>query len=338
MKRFLTLVLVLAMVVLAASACAQDTNDPSGSDTTPSAGDTTPSGNSGNSGNTGSDTTPGNNNDNNNNNTPDADLNTAETLAAYLQSLVKSNPSVDGNALAELYMQHELLMNIGLIYDTQEFPTEGEPYVMGLANDFKIPAFKTVTTIAPMMMPSTFVTNIFILNDGTDAADYAKQILANSNKAWNVCVTVEQCAVVYEGNVVIQVMTDPIEPETMEDTVDSVLIYTINQSGYELVPISCTTGSSMATELLGVKDTISYLESDAAYADENGMSLHMVKLADTSKADDVMNEMKANLTVADGSKIVVANEGSYILAAIGSEAFCDTIIDTFKKLIQTNLG
>lgn len=337
MKRFLTLVLVLAMIVVAASACAQDTNDPSGSDTTPSAGDTTPSGNSGNNN---SDTTPSDNNDNNNNNnnTPDVELNTAETLAAYLQSLVKSNPDADGDTLAGLYMQHELLKDIWIDYMTQEFPTEGDAYVTGLANDFKIPAFKTVTTIMPGMMPSTFVTNIFILNDGTDAADYAKQILANSNKAWNVCVTVEQCAVVYEGNVVIQVMTDPIEPETMEDTVDSVLIYTINEAASELIPISCTTSASKVTELLGVKDTISYLESDAAYAEENGESLHMVKLADTSKADDVMNEMKANLTVAEGSTIVVANEGSYILAAIGSESFCNTMIDTFKTLVQTNLG
>lgn len=336
MKRFLTLVLVLAMIVVAASACAQD-NNPNTPDTTPSAGDTTPGNNA--------DTTPGNNNsdttpsdDNGNNNTPDADLNTAETLAAYLQSLVKSNPNADGNALAELYMQHELLMSFGLMYDTQDCPTEGDPYVMGVSNDFKIPAFKTVTTIAPMMMPSTFITNIFFLNDGTDAEDYAKQILANSNKSWNVCVTVEQCAVVYEGNVVIQVMTDPIEPETMDDTVDSVLLYTINESGSDLLPYSCTTSSSKALELLGVKDTVAYLESDAAYANENGMSLHLVKLADTSKADDVMNEMKANLTVAEGSKIVVANEGAYILAAIGSESFCDLIIDTFKILIQTNLG
>lgn len=332
MKRFLTLVLVLAMIVLAASACAQDDN-PNTPDTTPSAGDTTPSGS-----NNPTDSTTPSEDKKDDTNTPDANLNTAETLAAFLQGLVKSNPNADGNALAELYVQQELLANIGLMFDTQEFPTDHDAYVMGLAADFKIPAFKTVTTIAPMMMPSTFITNVFILNDGTDAADYAKQILNNSNKSWNVCVTVAQCAVVYEGNVVIQVMTDPIEPATMEDTVDSVLNYTINESGLDILPYSCTTGSSMALELLGVKDTISYLESDAAYADENGVSLHLVKLADPSKAADVINEMQTNLTVAEGNKIVVANEGSYILAAIGSESFCDTVIDTFQILIKTNLS
>ncbi len=322
MKRFLTLFLVLAMIVVAASACTSTPGN--GSDTT------TPGGNT--------DTTPGNTTTGNTDTTaPDENLNTAETLVAYLKKLVAENPNAGAKEIAKLYLKHELLANVALEVDSQNYPTGHDPYVAGLKSDFKIPKFKSVTQIAPMMMPSTFITNIFVLDKSTDAEDYANQILANSNPAWNVCVVVDEVAVGHAGNMVFQVMTDSLEPETMEDTTDSVLEYTLDAANIDTYTVPFTLSSSKGFEYSGVKDNTSAVENDATMATADNVSVRVLKLTDTSKAEAVMNEMKTNLTAPEGSVVMTATQGSYVLAVVAANDVCQAVVDAFKTLVAENL-
>ncbi len=335
MKRFLTLFLVLAMIVVAASACTTNPNG-DGSDTTTPKSDTTTPGVSSDTtpgGNTSDDTTPSTPDTS----APDENLNTAETLVAYLRKLVAENPNASAEKIANLYLKHELLANVGLMVASQPYPTDHEAYVAGLKSDFKIPQFQSVTQIAPMMMPSTFITNIFVLDASTNVEDYAKQILDNANPAWNVCVVVNEVAVGYAGNMVFQVMTNGIEPETVEDTTDSVLEYTLDAANIDTYTVPFTLSSSKGFEYSGVKDNASAVENDASMATSDNFSVRVLKLTDKSKAEAVMNEMKANLTAPEGSIVMTATQGSYVIAVIAANDVCQTVVDNFKTLVAENL-
>lgn len=334
MKKLVTLLLILAMIAVAVSSCEKTPDNGTGT-TTGTPADTTTKSDSGS-------TTPGTNDTSKPTDTtvPDQNLNTAETLVAYLKKLATENPNATAAELADLYLKHELLAGIGLVVESQDFPTDHDAYVAGLKADFKIPKFKSVTQIAPMMMPSTFITNIFVLDDSTDAAAYAKQILDNSNPAWNVCVVVSEVAVDYAGHMVFQVMTNPIEPETMEDTPDSVLEYTLAASELDanMFANPFCISSSKGFEYSGIKDNIAAVEDDASIANDDKISIRVLKLTDKSKAEAVMNEMKANLTtIPEGSVISVATEGSYVIAVIASEEVAKTVVDSFKTLVSENL-
>lgn len=343
MKKLVTLLLVLAMIAVAVSSCAKTPDNGTETTTGTPSSDTTTKSDSGSTTTPGSDdtTTPGSDDTSKPDDTtaPDQNLNTAETLVAYLKKLATENPNATAAELADLYLKHELLAGIGLMTASQDFPTDHDAYVAGLKSDFKIPKFKSVTQIAPMMMPSTFITNIFVLDESTDAAAYAKQILDNSNPAWNVCVVVNEVAVDYAGHMVFQVMTNSIEPETMEDTPDSVLEYTLAEAGLDSLYASpfCISASK-GFEYSGIKDNAAALEDDASIAKDDKVSIRVLKLTDKSKAEAVMNEMKANLTtIPEGSVINVATEGSYVIAVIASEDVAKNVVDSFKTLVSENL-
>lgn len=322
MKRFITLLLILAMVAVTASACTS-TPGSNGSDTTTSQqGTTTPNGSTSSTTDTSA---------------PDVELNTAQTLVAYLKKLVAENPNASAEDIAQLYLEHELLEFFGLMVTSQPFPTDHDAYVAGLKSDFKIPKFQSVTQIAPMMMPSTFITNIFVLDESTNADDYAKQILENSNPAWNVCVVVSEVDVGYAGNMVFQVMTDSIGPEAMQDTADSVLEYTLDAAGLEAYTIPFALYSPTGVEYSGVRENASAAESDASVATSDDFYVCVLKLIDKSKAEAVMTEMKANLTVPSGSVIMTATQGSYVIAVIAANDVCQTVVDSFKTLVAENL-
>ena len=80
-----------------------------------------------------------------------------------------------------------------------------ENYLSGFDN-YEVNGFAKVIMVAPMMGTIPFVSYVFELAEGTDAAAFVQGLEDNANLRWNICTMADEMASAAEGNLVFFVM------------------------------------------------------------------------------------------------------------------------------------
>ena len=80
-----------------------------------------------------------------------------------------------------------------------------ENYLSGFDN-YEVNGFEKVIMVAPMMGTIPFVSYVFELAEGTDAAAFVQGLEDNANLRWNICTMADEMASAAEGNLVFFVM------------------------------------------------------------------------------------------------------------------------------------
>ena len=80
-----------------------------------------------------------------------------------------------------------------------------ENYLSGFDN-YEVNGFEKVIMVAPMMGTIPFVSYVFELSEGTDAAAFVQGLEDNANLRWNICTMADEMASATEGNLVFFVM------------------------------------------------------------------------------------------------------------------------------------
>ena len=80
-----------------------------------------------------------------------------------------------------------------------------ENYLSGFDN-YEVLGFDKVIMVAPMMGTIPFVSYVFELSEGTDAAAFVQGLEENANLRWNICTMADEMASATEGNLVFFVM------------------------------------------------------------------------------------------------------------------------------------
>ena len=74
-------------------------------------------------------------------------------------------------------------------------------------DDTEIKGFKEGAMFSPMIGTIPFVGYVFVLDDGTDVAEFKKTLRDNANLRWNICTQAEEMVVENEDNKVLFIMS-----------------------------------------------------------------------------------------------------------------------------------
>ena len=120
-----------------------------------------------------------------------------DTLAAAFNEACKDNDTAE--AIAAKISENEAI----------EFSPAMMPVEEGLLNGFdneEIKGFKAGTMLAPMIGSIPFVSYVFELEDGTDAAAFTETLRNAANPRWNICTEADQTLIETNGNFVFFIM------------------------------------------------------------------------------------------------------------------------------------
>ena len=127
-----------------------------------------------------------------------------ETVAQALVAEFKTLAAAESDALtvAEALAQNAAVAAISPA--AMELELE-ENYLSGFDN-YEVLGFDKVIMVAPMMGTIPFVSYVFELSEGTDAAAFVQGLEDNANLRWNICTMADEMASATEGNLVFFVM------------------------------------------------------------------------------------------------------------------------------------
>ena len=127
-----------------------------------------------------------------------------ETVAQALVAEFKTLAAAESDALtvAEALAQNAAVAAISPA--AMELELE-ENYLSGFDN-YEVLGFDKVIMVAPMMGTIPFVSYVFELSEGTDAAAFVQGLEENANLRWNICTMADEMASATEGNLVFFVM------------------------------------------------------------------------------------------------------------------------------------
>lgn len=81
-----------------------------------------------------------------------------------------------------------------------------EPGYLAGFDNVEITGFKEGASFGPMIGSIPFIGYVFILEDGTDSAQFVSNLKSNANLRWNICVEAEEMVAGASGNKVFFVM------------------------------------------------------------------------------------------------------------------------------------
>lgn len=144
----------------------------------------------------------------NENNTSSNEGTTAsKTVGQTLLADFKSRVSKGGSAqsIADGIMSNSIIQFMGGTVAV-------EPGLLTGFDNAEITGFKEGVMFAPGIGTIPFVGYVFTLEDGVNAADFAKNLKSNANPRWNICTAADETVVDYSGNKVFFLMC----PSTFE--------------------------------------------------------------------------------------------------------------------------
>ena len=124
----------------------------------------------------------------------------AQALVAEFKALAATE--TDAQAIADKLAASAAVAAIGPA--AMELELE-ENYLSGFDN-YEVNGFEKVVMVAPMMGTIPFVSYVFELAEGTDAAAFVQGLEDNANLRWNICTQADEMASATEGNLVFFVM------------------------------------------------------------------------------------------------------------------------------------
>ena len=124
----------------------------------------------------------------------------AQALVAEFKALAASE--TDAQAIADKLAASAAVAAISPA--AMELELE-ENYLSGFDN-YEVNGFEKVVMVAPMMGTIPFVSYVFELAEGTDAAAFVQGLEDNANLRWNICTMADEMASAAEGNLVFFVM------------------------------------------------------------------------------------------------------------------------------------
>lgn len=242
MKKILALILALTMLVGVLASCAGDPDNTNSPDSSSSSSSSSSE-----------------------NNVPVEPTNLSGKLMAEFKDLVKNNPDMAGDEIADLMVAEGLLAGrdfgtMGYLYDAEMFE-----WMVGFNQPFSPAEFKKATFIGPMISSTPFAAYIFELNDGADVSAFASYILKSANPAWNVCVTADQVLCDYQDNMVFLVMCTEVEAPSVDynqQLVDRFVDYMYDSND--------GTALGIATHLCELENFPLFLVPAAVTADDEG--------------------------------------------------------------------
>lgn len=198
MKKILALILALTMLVGVLASC---NNNPDNTDNSSSSSSSSESSSSSSSESSSSSS---------NNDDVIVPTNLSGKLTASFKELVKNNPDMSGEEIAEALVEGEYLAGrdfgtMGFLYEADMFE-----FMVGFS-DFNPSEFKKATFIGPMISSTPFAAYVFELDENADAAAFASYLSKHANPGWNVCVIADQVMCDYQDNMVFIVMCTEME-------------------------------------------------------------------------------------------------------------------------------
>ena len=124
----------------------------------------------------------------------------ADTLSEAFITLAAAES--DALTIAEALAQNEAVAAISPAAMEMELE---ENYLSGFDN-YEVLGFDKCIMVAPMMGTIPFVSYVFELSEGTDAAAFVQGLEDNANLRWNICTMADEMASATEGNLVFFVM------------------------------------------------------------------------------------------------------------------------------------
>ncbi len=275
-------------------------------------------------------------------------MSASEILCAYFHDTVKANPQLDCKGLANRLSLHEFFDTMELNIYTQEW---GNPdtsvYLTDFPENLEITQCDSVSTLSLFMnTDSVFAGYVFSLKEGEDAGafcDFLKEkILLPQDTGKEI-----ECEAATEGRFVFLVICEKGLKDSLgsnpnrKETPNYILrkLRAAANLGTLVQTIDATAeGSSYNT---GVSST-QLIEKDAALSEPMvgyGFSIVLVKVKDQKDVDTVAAEMRSGLNpmkwICVGAESVqVVTHGQYVLGIMASTSECEQIAKTFSEMFS----